>query len=44
MDQTIINWLLAEFSSLIGFLLHDVWQAMKDLQAADKVLADIEVN
>ena len=40
MDQTIINWLLAGFSALIGFLLNAVWQAVKDLQAADKVLAE----
>ena len=40
MDQTIINWLLAGFSALIGFLLNAVWQAVKDLQNADKVLAD----
>ena len=40
MDQTIINWLLAGFGGLIGFLLNAVWQAVKDLQAADKVLAD----
>lgn len=40
MDQTIINWLLAGFSALTGFLLNAVWQAVKDLQAADKVLAD----
>ena len=40
MDQTIINWLLAGFGALIGFLLNAVWQAVKDLQAADKALAD----
>jgi len=40
LDQTIINWLLAGFSALIGFLLNAVWQAVKDLQAADKVLAE----
>lgn len=40
MDQTIINWLLAGFSALIGFLLNAVWQAVKDLQSADKVLAE----
>lgn len=40
MDQTIINWLLAGFGGLIGFLLNSVWQAVKDLQTADKVLAD----
>lgn len=48
MDQTIINWLLAGFGwllagfgALIGFLLNAVWQAVKELQAADKVLADM---
>lgn len=40
MDQTIINWLLAGFGALIGFLLKGLWQAVKDLQAADKVLAE----
>jgi len=40
MDQTIINWLLAGFGTLIGFLLNAVWQAVKDLQNADKVLAE----
>ena len=40
MDQTVINWLLAGFGALIGFLLNAVWQAVKDLQAADKVLAE----
>lgn len=40
MDQTIVNWLLAGFGALIGFLLNAVWQAVKDLQKADKTLAD----
>lgn len=40
MDQTIINWLLAGFGTLIGFLLNAVWQTVKDLQAADKVLTE----
>jgi len=39
MAQTIVNWLLAGFGALIGFLLNTVWQAVKDLQAADKELA-----
>lgn len=39
MDQTIINWLLAGFGALIGFLLNVMWQAVKDLQNADKELA-----
>ncbi len=40
MDQTIINWLLAGFGALIGFLLNAVWQAVKDLQTADKALTE----
>jgi hypothetical protein len=40
MDQIIINWLLAGFGTLIGFLLNAVWQAVKDLQKADTTLAD----
>ncbi len=40
MDQVIINWLLAGFGALIGFLLNAVWQAVKDLQKADTSLAD----
>jgi CHASE3 domain sensor protein len=47
MDQTIVNWMLAGFGGLIGFLLNAVWQAVKDLQKADKDLtakvAEIEV-
>lgn len=39
MDQALVNWLLAGFGGLIGFLLNVVWQAVKDLQKADKVLA-----
>lgn len=38
MDQTIINWLLGGFGTLIGFLLNAVWQAVKDLQKADQTL------
>ncbi|MHB8803572.1 MAG: hypothetical protein ACYC5U_12635 [Rhodocyclaceae bacterium] len=38
-DQSLVNWLLAGFGALIGFLLNAVWQAVKDLQAADKQLA-----
>ena len=40
MDQTIINWALSLISLLGGFMLNAVWQAVKDLQAADKDLAD----
>lgn len=40
MGQSIINWLLASFGALIGFLLNAVWQAVKDLQTADKGMAE----
>lgn len=40
MDQTLVNWMLAGFGGLIGFLLNVVWQAVKDLQIADKNIAD----
>lgn len=47
MDQTIVNWMLAGFGGLIGFLLNAVWQAVKDLQKADteltKKVSEIEV-
>lgn len=38
MEQTIINWLLGGFGTLLGFLLNAVWQAVKDLQKADQAL------
>lgn len=40
MDQTIINWGLGIISTLGGFLLNALWTAVKDLQQADKDLAD----
>ena len=40
MDQVIINWLLAGFGALIGFLLTAVWQAVKDLQQSDNELTN----
>ena len=40
MDQTFINWALGILSMLGGFLLNALWQAVKDLQKADKELAD----
>lgn len=40
MEQTVINWALAAVSGLIGVLLRSLWQAVRDLQAADKSLAD----
>lgn len=40
MDQALVNWLLAGFGGLIGFLLNVVWQAVEDLQKVDKALAE----
>lgn len=40
MDQVLINWMLGGFGTLIGFMLHVIWQAVKDLQHTDKELAD----
>jgi len=40
MDQTFINWVLGVVSMLGGFLLNAVWQSVKDLQKADKELAE----
>lgn len=40
MDQNIINWCIAIIGSLMGFLLKVIWQAVKDLQKADKELAE----
>ena len=40
MDQALVNWLLAGFGGLIGFLLNVEWQSVKDLQKADKVLEE----
>lgn len=40
MDQVIVNWLLAGFGALIGFLLTAVWRAVKDLQQADNELTN----
>lgn len=40
MDQTVINWALTGFGGLIGFFLKIVWDAVKDLQAADRTLAE----
>lgn len=39
MDQTLVNWLLAGFGGLLGFMLNAVWQSAKDLQKADRELA-----
>lgn len=47
MEQTYVNWALGLASGLVGFLLNSVWQAVKDLQTADRELtkkvSEIEV-
>ena len=40
MDQTIVNWVIAGFGGVMGFLLKSVWDAVKDLQNADKDLVN----
>ena len=40
MDQTILNWILGGIGGILGFLLNTVWQAVKDLQSADKQLVE----
>lgn len=39
MDQTVINWLFVIASAGIGFFVRAVWEAVKELQEADKALA-----
>lgn len=40
MSQEMINWIIGALGAVLGFLLNAVWQAVKDLQDADKDLAD----
>ena len=40
MEQTVINWAVALAGTLGGFLMNSSWQAVRDLQTADKALAD----
>ena len=45
--QELYDWVLTGFSAVLGFLLHSVWEAVKDLQRADaeltKRVGEIEV-
>ena len=45
--QEFYDWVLTGFSAVLGFLLHSVWEAVKDLQKADaeltKRVSEIEV-
>lgn len=40
MSQELINWVLGGFGTVLGFITKAVWDAVKDLQASDKDLAD----
>ncbi len=40
MSQELINWVLGAFGMLLGFIVKSIWDAVKDLQASDKDLAD----
>ena len=40
MDQSLLNWIVAAAGAVFGFLLKSVWEAVKDLQTADKALAE----
>ena len=40
MTQELINWVLGAFGMLLGFIVKSIWDAVKDLQASDKDLAD----
>ena len=39
-DQTLFNYALALCGALSGWVLKVIWDAVKDLQAADKVLVE----
>jgi hypothetical protein len=40
MSQEIFNWVLGGLGMLLGFVVKAMWDAVKDLQASDKDLAD----
>lgn len=40
MDQVIINWIIAAFGALVGFVLKVVWDELKALQKEDREIAD----
>ena len=40
MDQTVINIIIGVAGALGGFLLNQLWTAVKDLQNADKELSE----
>ena len=40
MDQTLINWLMASVGAAFGFFGKSIWESVKELQRADKALAE----
>ena len=40
MDQNIINWAVAALGGLFGFVLKSLWDAVTDLQFADRRITD----
>lgn len=40
MEQSVINIIIGVAGALGGFILNQLWAAVKDLQGADKVLAE----
>lgn len=40
MDQALFNWILGISSALLGWWLKAVWEAVRDLQNADKDIVD----
>lgn len=40
MTQELFNWILGGLGALLGFIVKSIWDAVKDLQASDKDLAD----
>jgi len=40
MDQVFINWAIAGFGALIGYVLKAVWDEVKTLQSVDRDLSD----
>ena len=40
MDQTLINWIVAAAGAAFGFIGKALWEAVKELQVADKALAE----
>jgi len=40
MDQTLINYIIGAIFSVAGWMLKTLWDSLKELQDADKLIAD----